>query len=397
MKPKAWNRLLLVAMAVLLAATAARCTADAARASAAAPPVRQLVATEGAGYLETVDGYPVLHLKGTPEQMGRQHGVLLRDHVAANVRFLLREGEDQAVRLGNLVVTRPQMAVVLRKAFADKVPEPYLREMRALAEGAGLPADQVIACNLIPELFHCSGFALLKKATADGKLYHGRVLDYMIDQRLQEHAVLILQEPDGKVPFANVSYAGFIGSVTGMNAEQVSIGEMGGGGVGMWNGVPMAFLVRRVLEEARTLDQAVAVFKDNPRTCEYFYVIADARADAAVGIWAVPDKVEVLGPGEAHALLPTPVADTVLLSAGDRYRTLAERVREGHGRFTAASALRLMDAPVAMKGNLHDALMVPGDGVLYVANATADQAPAWKQPYHRFDIRRLLAERPKAD
>lgn len=390
MKPALNSARFLAAVSVLLAATVAA-------AGDAAQPVRVLVAAEGKGYLETVDGYPVLHLKGTPEEMGRQHGVLLREHIAANVAFLLRDDPDEGIRIGDATLTRPMLADLLNKAFAGKVPEPYLAEMRSLAEGAGLPPEKAIACNLIPELFHCSGFALLAKVTGDGKLYHGRVLDYAIDQRLQEHAVLILQEPDGKIPFANVSYAGFIGSVTGMNAEQISIGEMGGGGVGLWNGIPMSLLVRMVLEEARTLDQAIAVFKDHPRTCEYYYVIADARADTAVGMWAVPDKIELVRPGEAHPLLPTPIEHTVLLSAGDRYRKLVERVREGTGTFTAQSAIRLMDAPVAMRSNLHNALMVPADGVLYVANAKPDKAPAWKQKYHRFDVRRLLAERPKAD
>jgi len=39
-------------------------------------------------------------------------------------------------------------------------------------------------------------------------------------------------------------------------------------------------------------------------------------------------------------------------------------------------------------------LMVPEDGLLYVANAAADGSPAWKQRYYRFDIRRLMKERP---
>ena len=358
------------------------------------PGVRQLVATEGKGYLETVDGCRVLHLKGTPEEMGRQHGRLLGKAVTQNVNFLLAERPGETFQIGDMKITRTMLAGVMNQAFADKIPGPYRTEMRALAEGAGLAADRVIACNLIPEMFHCSGFALLSKATADGKLYHGRILDYGVDQHLQDHAVLTIQEPDGKVPFVNVSYAGFIGSVTGMNVEQISIGEMGGGGVGLWNGIPMSFLVRMVLDGTRTLDEAVAVFKDNPRTCEYYYVIADARRDSAVGMWATPDKLEIVRPGEAHELLPTPVADTVILSAFERYTNLAKRIRTGVGRFTPQSAIRLMDAPVAMKANLHNVLMIPADGVLYVANAAGDGAPAWKQKYYRFDIRRLMAARP---
>lgn len=378
---------LLAGLPILVLATAL--------AGAEAPePVRRLVAEEGKGYLETVDGYRVLHLKGTPEEMGRQHGVLLKEAVTANVGSLLRERPGEALKVGDFAITRPMLASAMSTIFAGKVPDAYVREMRALAEGAGLPVERVVGCNLIPEMFHCSGFALLAKATADGRLYHGRILDYGVDQHLQDHAVLILQEPDGKIPFVNVSYAGFIGSVTGMNTEQISIGEMGGGGVGQWNGVPMSFLVRMVLDGTRSLDEAVAVFRDNPRTCEYYYVIADARADSAVGMRAVPEKVEIVRAGEAHPLLPTPVAQTVILSAGDRYRKLAELIGAGVGKFTPESAIRLMDAPVAMKSNLHDVLMIPAEGVLYVANAAADGAPAWKQRYYRFDIRRLMASRP---
>ena len=111
-------------------------------------------------------------------------------------------------------------------------------------KGAGVSLEQVQQANFIPELFHCSGFAIMDDATADGTLYHGRVLDYATDWRLQEHAVLMVAEPDGKIPFLNVSFAGFIGSVTGLNMEKISIGEMGGRGFGLWDGVPMAILVR---------------------------------------------------------------------------------------------------------------------------------------------------------
>jgi len=357
-------------------------------------PARKLLAVEGKGYLETVDGYPVLHLKGTPEEMGRQHGILMKDHIRQNVDFLLADGLEDGIRVGPLTLRRSHVANFLNASFNRKIPARFLEEMKALARGADLPEWKVTAANLIPELMHCSGFALLSDATSEKKLMHGRVLDYGVSLRLQDHAVLILQDPEGRIPFANVSYAGFIGSVTGMNVRQVSIGEMGGGGTGRWDGVPMSLLVRMVLEDARTLDEAVGVFRDNPRTCEYYYVIADAKSDSAVGMKAVPDGIETVRPGESHKLLPHPVKNTVLMSAGDRYVNLARLVAQGYGTFTQATAIRLMDKPVAMNSNLHDALMVPADGVLWVANADKDGNPAWKQKYYRFDVRELLARRP---
>ena len=193
----------------------------------------------------------------------------------------------------------------------------------------------IVAANFIPELFHCSGFAIGGSATEDGTLYHGRILDYACDWRLQEHAVLVVAEPEGKIPFVNVTYAGFIGSVTGMNAGRISIGEMGGRGLGHWEGVPMAFLVRMALEEADDLDRAIAVFRDNPRTCEYYYVIADGESGKGVGMEASWDTFRVIAMGETHPRLPHALKDAVALSAGDRYEELVRRIKAGHGKFDA--------------------------------------------------------------
>jgi len=362
---------------------------------AAATAQAETLGRYGEGWLESIDGYLVLHLKGTPYEMGMQHGKLLGEHVRENLRFVLQEqGDKTLVKVGPLNVTPKTVLPSIVELQRPYVPAKYFDEMRGLADGAGVSVADVNSANFIPELFHCSGFAVMNKATADGTLYHGRVLDYGVDLRLQEHAVLIIAEPTGGIPFVNVSYAGFIGSVTGMNAEHVSIGEMGGGGLGAWQGTPMSLLVREVLETSKDLDAAVEVFKNHKRTCEYYYVIADAKTNRAVGIAATPQELVEITPGEAHPRLPKPVGDAVLLSAGSRYDELVQRVQSQHGKLNADTALHLMDRPVAMRSNLHNALFEPGSTRLWVANATPAGEPAAQQKYHTFQLTELLARRP---
>jgi len=362
----------------------------------AAQAQAKTVARCGAGWLEMVDGYRVLHLKGTPYEMGYQHGALLKEDCRQNLDYLLNVNGGEKVEIGPLKVS-PRIAIDGIVAGQRKyVPKKYFDEMDGLAAAAEVKPKDVYAANFIPELFHCSGFALMKSATKDGTLYHGRVLDYFIDWRLQEHAVLIVAEPAGGIPFVNVTYAGFVGSVTGMNAAHVSIGEMGGHGLGHWQGEPMAFLVRDVLETAADLDAAVAIFRDNPRTCEYYYVIADGKSNRAVGMAATWQKLDVIQPGQAHPQLPHAVPDTVLMSAGDRYEELVRRVKQSFGQFDAERAIRLMDRPVAMKSNLHDALFAPASTRLWVANASKDWHPACEQQYHAFQLTDLLARKPES-
>jgi hypothetical protein len=350
----------------------------------------------GQGYLEEVDGYRVLHVKGTPYEMGYQQGALLRDDIREQVRFLFDvKAKAITFEVGGVKLINPARAIQGIAATQRKfVPARFYEELKGVADGAGMDVQEVIAANFIPELFHCSGFALSGSATKDGTLYHGRILDYGCDWRLQERVVLTIAEPEGKVPFVNVTYAGFIGSVTGMNAEKVSIGEMGGRGLGHWDGVPMALLVRMALEEAHSLDEAVAVFRDNPRTCEYYYVIADGETGQGVGMEASWDVFGVVKMGESHARLPHAVKDAVLLSAGDRYEELARRVKTGHGTFDAESARHLMDRPVAMKSNLHSVLFETSTTRLWVANASKSGEPASTQPYHEFRLSELLTHKP---
>jgi len=355
------------------------------------------LARSGEGFLEEVDGSKVLHLKGTPRAMGRQHGVLLRNDIQAQVRYLfdVKAKEFKPELLGiKLPLDAKRVILSIARNQRKYVPDRFYEELEGIAEGSGVAVEEIIAANFIPEMFHCSGFALTGSATKSGELYHGRILDYGCDWKLQDHAVVIVAQPEGLIPFVNVTYAGFVGSVTGMNARKISIGEMGGGGLGHWDGVPMAFLVRMALEEADDLDEAVATFRDHPRTCQYFYVLADGKSKQAVGLEASWDAFKVVKMGEAEPRLPHAVPDAVLLSIGSRYEELARRVKGGHGSFDAESARRLMDRPVAMKSNLHSVLFETTTTRFWVANASSDGQPASSQPYHAFQLADLLLHKP---
>jgi hypothetical protein len=353
----------------------------------------------GAGFLDEIDGYRVLHVKGEPYEMGYQQGALLRDDIRENIRFLFEvKAKEITLDVKGMKLLDPKRVIQGIVSQQRKyVPERFFEEMRGIADGAGVDVQDVIVANFIPELFHCSGFALAGSATKDGTLYHGRILDYGCDWRLQDHAVLTVAEPRGRIPFVNVTYAGFVGSVTGMNAERISIGEMGGLGMGHWDGVPMAFLVRMVLEEADELDRAVGVFRNNPRTCEYYFVVADGETGNAVGMEASWNIFGVAGMGESHPKLPHAIKDAVVLSAGDRYEELVKRVEKGLGTFDALSARHLMDRPVAMKSNLHSVLFETTTTRFWVANASKDGKPAAEQPYHAFKLRDLLSREADAN
>ncbi len=350
----------------------------------------QLLAECGRGRLMDIDGTRVLFLQGTPEEMGTQHGTLLRGEARDMAeRVLYGVGVGSSFVKGKWFFGEVEGAEARLTPFMDPR---YLREMDAMAAAAGMTSQESRLANFFPELFHCSGFALTGRAVADGHIYHGRVLDYMRGIGLEQNAAVIVHQPDQGYAWVNCGYAGLVGSVTAMNAKGIAIGEMGGGGYGNWDGRPMAQLLREVMEHAATLDQAVAIMRNGPRTCQYYYVVSDGNSKTAVGIAASSDKFETIALGQYDARLPHPIDDTVLLSAGTRYETLAQRVKDGFGKFDADSARALMNRPVCMTSNIQSVLFRPDTLDFWVANADSKNV-ASNTRYTHYNLRELIANK----
>ncbi len=341
----------------------------------------------GRGVLTYVNDNRVFVAKGTHRQIGEAHGALLKNEI--------RKMVDATLYTICWVYTLEQGSWFiddLRTAYKHEspfIPAKYQREMEGMAESSGISLEEIHLTNVFPALFHCSGFALFNAATVDGVLYHGRVLDYITELGLQYYPLVQVLHPQGGNAFANIGYAGFIGSVSGMNDQQLAFGEMGGGVVGDWDGMPMAFLMREGMERAKNLDEALSIFRDTPRTCEYYYVISDGKIPDARGLATTPEKFEVVKPGAFNKFLNEPVKDALLMSAGSRYKKLVERVKADYGKIDREKAIHLMDRPVAMKSNLHDVLFVPQKLEFWVANAGSG-TPACNEPYTHYSMKDLL-------
>jgi isopenicillin-N N-acyltransferase like protein len=390
------------------------------------PSWGEIIGREGKGYLERVEGQLVLHLKGSPYELGFQHGKLLADLVKSNLLNII-DNQSEMGKSKEYVLYK-----MLRGGMHNKlkphIPERFLEEMKGLAEGSGMDFEQVLAGNLFPAAFHCSGIALMGKATHDGSLYHARLLDYMTEAGLQDHAVVMMVEPDGMNAFMNVTYAGFMGSITGMNEKQIGIGEMGGGGQGHWDGMPMSLLIRDTLERASTLKEALSIFKDTPRTCEYYYVISDAKIPDARGIYATPQQIHFIKPGQNYGMFDIPLPpegdsggnrtivkdfeltdspvqisiksskgkdmgflniqpdDSVIISGDDRYKAFAERLLKQYGKVDENVMQEMIKRPVSMKSNLHNAIFHPATLEAWVANAGSNGEPACNQKYYHYKL-----------
>ena len=267
----------------------------------------------GHGLLCESQGKRLLLVEGTPEEMGAAQGRLLREPIRKLTGGVVY-GIGAADSMNSGIWWFDRTAEIERRT-GPHLPARFVAECDAMAAAAGLSTRDARSANLFPERFHCSGVALCGKATADGRILQARVLDYMRNIGLQDYACVTVFMPAKRNAWMSAGYAGFLGTVTAMNERGLAVGEMGGRGEGHWDGVPMSFLLRDIMERAATVEEALKILQDSPRTCEYYYIFSD-KSRAMAAVHSEPEKITVLRPGEQHPLLPHVPEDTVLISAG---------------------------------------------------------------------------------
>lgn len=361
--------------------------------------------------LELVNGQKAIYLKGSPYDIGYQQGMLLKSEIAENIqRFITPILSSERAPLP--VITH------FLKAFPKiipHIPEDLMQEMRGIADAAEIPFDHILLLNLFPEMFHCTGITVSGDATANGELYHVRVLDYAAGNGLQSTAVLVVVEPDQGIPFLNITYAGFVGCVTGMNLSKIAIGEIGGKGYGHWDGIPMAFLLRTVLQYATSLESIGKLLAESPRTCEYYYVFSDGKTGESCAFYATADSLKHISLGECYpkfspvsntfetfsvipngesqspcAVVYDQLKDMIMITRGDRYDLLKNRLAAVYGRIGLTELQEIIYPPIAHQANLHNAIFAPATLDVWIAHAGKNNEPACHEPYHHVNLKSLL-------
>lgn len=348
-----------------------------------------LVAKTERGVRAKLDGVrDVMILEGSPEEMGRAHGILMKSEIAEMRARIYAAATIASVAKGRSFVETTDEAIARTRPF---VPDRFYAEMDEMARSLDYEPQDVWRLNNFMELFHCSGVAVRGAASKDGRVIHARVLDYMRDIGLQEDSAIIVFIPKDHNAWLSVSYSGFVGTVTAMNEKGLAIGEMGGRGEGKWDGLPMAFLMRRIVEECDTVDEALALMRSVPLTCDYYYVLSDREGNLAAveAIAESENPVVVLRPGETNTRLPGALEDVVYISGGTRANALYEQLKRCYGRIDVATMQEMIKRPVAMESNLHNAIFTPETLDVWYADA-GKNTPACDEPYFRINLNEAI-------
>ncbi len=342
-------------------------------------------------------GYERGHLYGRafPAEWKRATD-LMEDHAIKYIR------EYVPVKFLAGFAVRQYAAIVARNysSRAAFMPPEYRAYVQGIADGAGIDAARLqrnIALVMLSDA-SCSAFVGFGPATDDGRLLQMRNLDWgEVDLPAAQGTVLLLHEPPGRQRWLSIGFLGLVGTISGINESGLAISEIGSGtNDKTQDGQPMPILLERVLAEAHTLDEAVAILRRAPGTGGYNFMIGSARERRGVVVEKTAQHTAVfeIGPGnyadnpyfESFAGFDCRAdtsADPTVRSVQDcsggpgpptgrsayekRYRKQIE-LFEGWGRKLDLARAEQLALAVAPRNNLHSILYDFERGRVYLRN-----------------------------
>lgn len=369
---------------------------------------KQILAKATIKHAGSAGNIRVLRLEGTPYEMGFQHGVLLRDDIQklyGSVMFKMQ------------FFAKKDMMDEIYDLMDPYIPAEEKEEMRGLAHGAGVPLKVVHWMHSIPEVWEygekkrfrknfmatsCSNIAAFGKATADGRLYHLRVLDWARNFGVQKFPVILVHVPQHGNASVTFSYAGFIGCISGMNASHMSFGEMGYGdplGESL-EGIPFIFLFRKLMRESNSIEEAEKIIRNSTRTCSYIYLVTDAKSkdDAKKAAIFITDRTRVVVSRENTTIQDErdsetyPAIDDVVYG-GAKADVLHEALQKNYGVIMPNMLVDVAKS-VSLSSNMQNVIFDPERLEVWVSNATMEKGEkgrACLQEWTHFDFKAALS------
>ncbi len=218
---------------------------------------------------------PFIRVGGTHREIGRQIGESCAIQVhrsVENAHLLLANAYE------DLQLTWDGAQIQARKylPFAQERYPQYVDEMMGIAEGAGVPFDDVVVLNALEavtmdalHLSKCTSMAVNERRTADGHVLVAHNEDWLPEDEADVYVVHVT--PNDEPPFIAMNYGGLLPNV-GFNAEGIAQCCDTVYPTDIRIGIPRVVVSRAVLA-ARTLGDAIRCAVSPHRAAGYNHLI----------------------------------------------------------------------------------------------------------------------------
>jgi isopenicillin-N N-acyltransferase-like protein len=245
------------------------------------PPAAADVPAQGGLKVLVDDAVPVYHLRGTPTEIGGQHGELLRDQIVGMRDFALYFAESKGGR---------QILDLAAEAMAPSLTVAESAEIDAIAAAAGLSRADVLLINAFLDaagalagregnVFPVTGTTMAvhgSLAAGRSPLVAGSIEISLPGAPTQPDPAIFVIHPAVGKPYVTVAMPGMIGALAGHNLDGLSIvGSPVSSPMGLVKAAPTAVLTRRILARCGDTGTAAKVIVNSRIASPHNLLIGD--------------------------------------------------------------------------------------------------------------------------
>lgn len=143
----------------------------------------------------------------------------------------------------------------------------------------------------------CTSFGTWGSMSADSTMIIGRNFDFYVGDKFAEDKIVAFFNPTKGHKFMTVTWGGFVGAVSGMNDQGVSVTiNAAKSNLPTGSATPVSMVTREILQYAKNITEAIAIAKSRKMFVSESFLVASAADNKAVIIEKTPDEVDVYDP-----------------------------------------------------------------------------------------------------
>jgi len=276
----------------------------------------------------------------------------------------------------------------------------FFDEMHGMADATGISYDTIRRIHMIGELTKgdCSMFGAWGAALADPNgLLTMRALDWNMDGPFKNYPQLTVYHPQPNSTensFINVGWTGWIGSITGVNDQQMSIHEIGVAdpdptfGQESTQGVPFTHVLRDILQFDKTRLDGLSRLASAHRTCDLILGVGGGKekmfnsVQYSASVCGIMDDQNLRPVASWHPRIENVVYHGMDWICPGYNQMLHDQLAAFHGNLTVTNAIQSVMA-VVQTGDNHVYVADLVNMMMYTAHARRDGASGAASAYQR--------------